>query len=62
MARHSEAAVETVIESEPLQSGRMRIAPKGVDRARTIALPKERRASHIAATVTGQLDVGEFAT
>ena len=61
MARHSEAAFETVIEAEPLQSGRMRIAPKDVDRERTIALLKERRAALIAAAVTGQLDVGEFA-
>jgi hypothetical protein len=46
MARHSAAAFETVIEADPLQGGRMRIAPKGVDRARTIALLGECRAHH----------------
>jgi hypothetical protein len=59
--RHSEAAFETVIKAEPLQNGRMGIAPKGVDRERTIALLKERRAALIAPAVSGQLDVGEFA-
>ena len=62
-SRHPEAAFEAVIEAVNLQSGRMRIAPKDVERERTIAPLKGRRAFLIliAAAVTGQLDVGEFA-
>lgn len=59
--RHPEVAFETVIEAVNLQNGRMRIAPKDVERERSIAPLKGRRAFVIAATVTGQLDVGEFA-
>ena len=56
-ASHSEDAFERVIEAEPPRSGRMRIAPNGVDRERAIALLKEGRAALIAGAVTGQLSV-----
>jgi hypothetical protein len=54
--RHSEAAFETVIEAHLLWNGYMPVA-----RERTIPLLEEHRAALIAATVTGQPDVGEFA-
>ena len=59
--RHSEAAFATVIEARLLSKGYVPICREGFDRARATALLKKHRASRIAATVTGQLDVGEFA-
>ena len=59
--RHSETAFEAVIEARLLPKGYVPVCRESFDRARAIALPKERRAALIAAAVTGQLDVGEFA-
>jgi hypothetical protein len=58
---HSEAAFEVILDARLLSKGFVPLCREGFDRERTIPLLKGSRAAPIAAAVTGQLTMAEFA-